>query len=53
VGLNLFISSYRFQQPVVKLYGASVPFLLLMVGALVVITYAPALSLTLVRIFGG
>jgi tripartite ATP-independent transporter DctM subunit len=52
VGLNLFISSYRFQQPVVKLYGASVPFLLLMLVALVVITYAPALSLTLVDVLG-
>jgi C4-dicarboxylate transporter, DctM subunit len=53
VGLNLFISSYRFQEPVIKLYRASVPFLLLMLIALVVITYAPALSLTLVRAFGG
>ncbi len=52
VGLNLFISSYRFQQPVVKLYSASIPFLLLMIAALVVITYAPALSLTLVNLFG-
>lgn len=53
VGLNLFISSYRFQQPVVKLYGASVPFLLLMLLALVVITYAPFLSLALVNAFNG
>jgi tripartite ATP-independent transporter DctM subunit len=53
VGLNLFISSYRFQQPVVKLYGASIPFLLLMLAALIVITYAPALSLLLVNLFGG
>ncbi len=53
VGLNLFISSYRFRQPVVKLYGASSPFLLLMLLALVVITYAPALSLVLVDAFGG
>jgi tripartite ATP-independent transporter DctM subunit len=53
VGLNLFISSYRFRQPVVKLYGASVPFLLLMVVALLIITYAPVLSLFLVNTFGG
>jgi tripartite ATP-independent transporter DctM subunit len=50
VGLNLFISSYRFQEPVVKLYSASVPFLLLMLLALVIITYAPALSLALVNL---
>ncbi len=53
VGLNLFISSYRFQQPVVKLYGASIPFLLLMLVALLIITYAPALSLVLVNMFAG
>ena len=50
VGLNLFISSFRFQEPVLKLYSASVPFLLLMLLALVVITYAPALSLALVNL---
>ena len=50
VGLNLFISSFRFKEPVVKLYSASVPFLLLMLVALVIITYAPALSLTLVHL---
>ena len=51
VGLNLFISSFRFKEPVVKLYSAGVPFLLLMLVALVIITYAPALSLWLVNIF--
>ncbi|HET6348402.1 MAG TPA: TRAP transporter large permease subunit [Candidatus Krumholzibacteria bacterium] len=51
VGLNLFISSFRFKEPVVKLYSASVPFLLLMLVALVIITYAPALSLSLVHLF--
>ena len=51
VGLNLFISSYRFKEPVVKLYSASVPFLLLMLAALVIITYIPALSLALVNLF--
>lgn len=49
VGLNLFISSFRFKEPVVNLYAASVPFLLLMLAALIIITYAPALSLTLVN----
>jgi tripartite ATP-independent transporter DctM subunit len=53
VGLNLFISSYRFQEPIIKLYAASVPFLLLMLVALVVITYAPALSLALVHLLGN
>jgi TRAP-type C4-dicarboxylate transport system permease large subunit len=53
VGLNLFISSYRFGEPVISLYRASVPFLLLLLAALLVITYLPALSLFLVRLAGG
>lgn len=53
VGLNLFISSYRFNEPVISLYAASVPFLLLLLGALLVITYVPAISLFLVSLGGG
>jgi len=53
VGLNLFIASYRFQTPVISLYAASVPFLLLLLAALVVITYFPAISLFLPRLVGG
>jgi len=52
VGLNLFIASYRFDEPVVKLYVASIPFLLLLLGALLVITYIPAISLFLVNLVG-
>jgi C4-dicarboxylate transporter DctM subunit len=53
VGLNLFISSYRFNEPVISLYMASLPFLLLLLLGLVVITYLPLLSLLLVRLVGG
>jgi C4-dicarboxylate transporter DctM subunit len=53
VGLNLFISSYRFNEPVMALYAASVPFLLLLLAALFVITYLPGISLVLVKLFGG
>ncbi|MCP4723713.1 MAG: TRAP transporter large permease subunit [bacterium] len=52
VGLNLFIASFRFEQPVIKLYRAAVPFLIIMVIALIIITYVPDLSLFLVRVFG-
>jgi C4-dicarboxylate transporter, DctM subunit len=48
VGINLFISSFRFQRPVTELYLASFPFLLLLLGALLVITYVPWLALFLV-----
>ncbi len=47
VGMNLFIASYRFQQPVLKLTMASLPYLALLFGAVLVITYWPWLSLAL------
>ena len=45
VGINLFISSFRFNRPVLELYRASVPYLLLMLTALIIITYIPWLTL--------
>lgn len=53
VGLNLFISSFRFEKPVLKLYTSTLPFLLLMLLGLIIITYFPDLSLVLVRIWEG
>ncbi len=53
IGLNLFIASYRFNQSIISLYLASVPYLLLLLLSLVIITYWPALSLFLVNLFGG
>ena len=51
VGLNLFIASFRFEQPVVKLYRAALPFIDIMLIALLLITYIPDLSLFLVEWF--
>jgi C4-dicarboxylate transporter DctM subunit len=51
VGLNLFISSYRFKKPITTLARSTVPFLLLLLVALVIITYVPDLSLWLTKIF--
>ncbi|MCO4753128.1 MAG: TRAP transporter large permease subunit [Bacteriovoracaceae bacterium] len=45
VGINLFISSFRFEKSVLSVYKASAPFLLLLLGALMLITYIPWLSL--------
>ncbi|MBC8067718.1 MAG: TRAP transporter large permease [Deltaproteobacteria bacterium] len=50
VGLNLFISSLAFNRPVVELYRMTLPFLLLMTAALLVITFNEDLSLWLVRL---
>jgi C4-dicarboxylate transporter DctM subunit len=49
VGLNLFISSLAFGRPVVELYRMALPFLLLMLAALLVVTFNEDLSLWLVE----
>jgi TRAP-type C4-dicarboxylate transport system permease large subunit len=48
VGMNLFIASYRFEQPIMKLYRATIPFFVILLVAVLVITYWPALSLTFI-----
>ncbi len=45
VGMNLFIASYRFKKPLLELYSAALPFMLVMLVALLLITYVPSLSL--------
>ena len=45
IGINLFISSYRFNRPMLDIYAACVPFLLVMLLALLLITYVPWFSL--------
>lgn len=52
VGLNLFLASYRFKKPIITLYRATLPFLGLLLAALLVITYVPWLSLFMVELFG-
>jgi TRAP-type C4-dicarboxylate transport system permease large subunit len=45
VGMNLFIASYRFERPVIDVYRATVPFFVILLATVLVITYWPALSL--------
>ncbi len=52
VGLNLFIASTRFERPIVELYRATLPFLLILLFSLALITYWPSLSLYLPRWMG-
>jgi tripartite ATP-independent transporter DctM subunit len=44
VGLNLFISSVKFQRPITEVMWATIPFLITMIVALLTITYIPALT---------
>jgi tripartite ATP-independent transporter DctM subunit len=49
LGINLFIASMRFERPVLQLYAASLPFIAILLAALALITYWPALSLALLN----
>lgn len=44
LGLNLFISSFRFNRPVISLYRVAMPFVGLLAFALLVVTYIPRIS---------
>ena len=48
VGLNLFIASYRFEQPIVRVYLASLPFLLVLMASVLLIAFWPSLSLWMI-----
>jgi C4-dicarboxylate transporter, DctM subunit len=49
VGLNLFIASFRFDRPIMQIYIATLPFLVILFVSVLIITYWPSLSLVLVR----
>ncbi len=52
VGMNLFISSLKFERPVVILYRSVLLFIGLLLIALILVTYLPQLSLWLPQLFG-
>ena len=49
VGMNLFIASYRFKKPVTELYAATIPFMFILMVAVLIITYWPDLTMYLVN----
>src|SRR5690606_16334594 len=49
VGMNLFIASYRFNEPIWSLVRACIPFFVILMAAVLIITDVPWLSLVLVR----
>ena len=48
-GLNLFLSSLRFEKPITEVYKAVIPFWLILIGTLALITYVPQISLIMGR----
>jgi C4-dicarboxylate transporter DctM subunit len=47
VGMDLFLSSFRFEKSIIEVYRATLPFFFILLIAVIIITYWPALSLTL------
>lgn len=47
VGLNLFLASYRFNRPLMEIYRASLPILIILGLAVLLITYLPGLTAAL------
>ena len=52
VGMNLFLSSYRFNKPLSEVYISVIPMLLVLLVGVLLITYIPAMTTTLPRLFG-
>jgi len=49
IGMSLFISSLRFEKPMSKIILASLPFIVVLLFVLAIITYVPWLSLALLK----
>ena len=49
VGMNLFLSSYRFEEPMSNIYKSTLPFFLVMLLSVIVITYIPILSTWVIK----
>ena len=47
VGMNLFIASFRFNKSILQLYKATIPFFVILLIVVLIITYWPGLSLVL------
>lgn len=53
VGLNLFLASYRFDRPLLEVYRAALPMLIILGIGVLAITYLPILTTGLVAWLGG
>jgi C4-dicarboxylate transporter DctM subunit len=52
VGMNLFVACFRFKRPLLEVYRASVPFLLILLAGVLLITYVPWLTVGLLGSLG-
>jgi len=51
VGMNLFLSSYRFNTPLSRVARAALPFIVVQAAAVLLVTFAPWLSVGFARWF--
>ena len=47
MGENLFLSAYRFDQPLARVYRSTLPYVVILLGAVLLITYVPWITLGL------
>jgi C4-dicarboxylate transporter, DctM subunit len=50
LGLNLFLASYRFEKPLVQIYRDVIPFQLVMLASVLIITYVPWMTTALLNV---
>ena len=50
MGENLFLSSYRFKQPLMRIYASTGPYVLIIAAVVLLVTYVPALTLWPLRL---
>jgi tripartite ATP-independent transporter DctM subunit len=50
MGENLFLSAYRFNQPLARIYRSTFPYVVILLGAVLLITYVPWITLWLLSI---
>ena len=49
VGINLFIASHRFKKPITELYLSTLPYMVILLLAVIIITYWPDLTLAFIK----
>ncbi len=49
VGINLFIASHRFKKPITELYLSTLPYMVILLLAVIIITYWPDLTLVFIK----
>ena len=52
VGLNLFLAAYRFERPVLQIWRAAIPMLVILAIGVLLITYVPSLTLGIFDLVG-